>query len=194
MNPDLAAEEKVESTAEKTEPEPELGICPRLGCPQVVEKAWNYCPRCGEDLLKDDILKKLGISFTEDDLSDYLFRGYIVRDLKILGKHTMTIKSSQPQDLDEIDRVIMQGKWTKNKDGSERKVSEFYLRQMNAICVSAVSIVKIDGESIGDTIEERVKYLNERGAAFLDILSQRVTWFNRALTEYLQKEDASLGS
>jgi hypothetical protein len=88
----------------------------------------------------------------------------------------------------------MNGDWGKKDDGSERRVSDFYLRQMNALCVTASAVTKVDGESIGDSLEKRLAWMNERGSSFVDIVSQRVTLFNQALTEFLRSEDSILGS
>lgn len=168
--------------------------CPNPSCRAQVESAWSYCPRCSCDLMRDGADGRLGISFTEDDLSDYLFKGYISRDVKVLGKHHATMKSSQPKDLEAIDSYLMNGDWAKNEDGSDRKISEFYMRQMNMLCITAASVIKVDGESIGDTLDARMRWLMERGSAFVDMLSAKVSLFNQGLTEYLKKEDTVLGS
>jgi hypothetical protein len=195
MNPD-AVLESAEDAEETAGPDdaPELKACPNPACQASLERVWNYCPTCGEDLLRQGLQKKLGIRFTEEDMSDYLFKGYVVRDVKVLGKHKVTLKTSQPKDLDEIDSYIMSGDWAKEDDGSDRKVSDFYLRQMNALCVTAACVIKLDGQSIGKTLDARMEYLRERGSALIDILSQRAAWFNQALTEYLKKEDTISGS
>jgi hypothetical protein len=62
------------------------------------------------------------------------------------------------------------------------------------MCITAMAIQKIDGTSIGEDLISRVAWLEERGSAFVDILATRVTLFNRAITEYLRKEDALSGS
>ncbi|MFQ5352667.1 MAG: hypothetical protein ACE5D3_06305, partial [Candidatus Binatia bacterium] len=172
----------------------EFKACPNHGCRSDLKDEWNYCAACGHDLLRGGPAKKIGIQFTEEDMHSYLFRGYVVCDLKILGKHKITVKSSQPKDLREIDDHIMNGDWAKNADGEERKISDFYLRQMNALCVTASAVIKVDGESIGDTLAKRLAWMDERGSAFVDLVSQRVSLFNQALTEFLKNEDAVLGS
>jgi hypothetical protein len=194
MNPD-AKPEVLEEPAPAEESEPEVRKhCPNSSCGIGVEKGWSYCSTCGTDLLVNGFQSKLGIKLTEEDLSDYLFKGYISREVKILGKHNATMKSSQPKDLEEIDRFIMTGKWGKEEDGSDRRVSDFFMRQMNALCQTASCVMKVDGDSIGDNLEARMEWLMERGSAFVDILSQKVGWYNQALTEFLKDEDTVLGS
>ena len=172
----------------------ETPVCTNSGCRIDVLPEWNFCPKCNADLLRGGPAKKLGVEYTEDDLSDYLFKGYIVKQIKVLGKHTATLKSQQPKELEAIDNYIMNGDWGKSEDGTDRKVSEFYMRQMNAMCMTASALVKVDGESIGATLPDRMKWLQERGTNFVDILSSRVVLFNKSLAEYLKKEDTILGS
>lgn len=185
--------------APKVEPdiEPEEGggsVCPNPMCRAPLSEGWDYCAKCGRDLVREGPAKRLKISFTEEDVQDYVFRGYVIRDIKIMGRYTMTLKSSQPKDLEEIDDFVMNGSWTKTKDGKDKSLSEFYVRQMNSMAVTAATVQKMDGKSIGDTLADRIEWLNERGSAFVDLLSQKVVWFNQALTEYLQREDTILGS
>lgn len=190
------AEEKEQLEAEVA-PSPEDGeqpasdliVCGNSLCKAEIKKSWLYCPSCGRDLLSSDPKKKLKIEISEDDVHDYIFRGYIVRDLKVLGKHTITVRSAQPSDSEEIDNYIMNGEWSKGPDGEKRQVSEFYMRQLNVLCLTASSIHKVDGESIGKTMAERLEWLKARGSAFVDMVSQRVVWFNQVLTEHLKKED-----
>jgi hypothetical protein len=172
----------------------ELEICPNLRCAIKLEDDWNYCSRCGANLTRGGAAKRLGITWTDDHIQEYIFKGCVVHDLPVLGKHKITVKSSQPTDMNEIDAFMVNGDWQKNPDGSKRAVSEFYVRQMNSVCITAAAIIKFDGASIGDTLADRVKYLMARGSALVDLLNGRVLMFNRALTEHLERADAFLGS
>lgn len=201
-----AAPENNGRRASRTEPEPvpsttpqeadkEDLTCKSTFCRATVASEAAYCSKCGFDQLRGGLTKKLGIDpFTEEDVQDYVFRGYVVRDIKVIGKHSVTLRSSQARDLKEIDSFIMNGEWTKTTDGKDKQVSEFFLRQMNAMSLTAMSIQKVDGQSIGATLVERVKWLEERGSAFVDLLAQKVSMFNQALTEHLRKEDTLSGS
>lgn len=193
MNPDAVndAIEEAASAAAAEEVKPELKVCPR--CRKDLKDEWNFCSGCGEDLVREGPAKKLGIVWKETDLHDYIFKGYVVRDLMVLGKHKVTVKSSQPQDLAEIDDYIMNGDWAKNPDKTARNISDFYLRQINALCQTASSVQKFDGELIGQRLADRVKWFDERGSAFVDLVSTRVVLFNRALTDYLKKADSLSG-
>jgi len=169
--------------------------CKSNYCNSHVPMDAAFCSKCGFDQLRGGVMKKLGLDpFTDEDVQDYIFRGYVVRDLKVIGKHTVTMRSSQAKDLREIDTYIMTGSWSKGADGKERQISEFFLRQMNALCMTAMSIQKVDGQSIGQTLQDRMTWLEERGSAFVDILAQKTSLFNQALTDHLKKEDTFSGS
>jgi hypothetical protein len=192
----LKPEENADAAKPSAEVEPEDDTtCKSTFCNAPVLPSAAYCSKCGFDQMRGGLIKKLGLApFTEDDVQDYIFRGTVVRDLKILGKHTVTLRSSQAKDLREIDMYIMTGAWSRDADGKERQISEFFLRQMNALCMTAMSIQKVDGQSIGQALEDRMKWLEERGSAFVDLLAQKVSLFNQALTDHLNKEDTLSGS
>ena len=199
INPDAALQQAVDEAEAATsgaEPEKEEAqeVCGNARCGAKLKTAWNFCAKCGQDLLKGSPAEQLGITFTEEDMSSYLFKGYVVRDLPLLGQHKVTVKSSQPKDMNDIDDYVMNGDWNKAKGGEERGVSEFYMRQMNSLCITAASVQKFDGTSIGETMTERIDWLNEKGSAFVDMVSQRAVWFNQALTDYLRDEDTIRGS
>jgi len=168
--------------------------CASPWCKEKVKKEWRHCPRCGHDQSMGDPEKRLGIKLTEEDISDYLFKGFITKEIKILGRHKATMKSGQPKDLQEIDAYLMNGDWSKDEHGEERRISDFFMKQMNAMCQTAACVVKVDGEFIGDSLEDRMKWLLERGSGFVDMLSQRVSWFNQAISKFLDNEDNLTGS
>ena len=186
--------------AREEEPEPEveekveLTVCPNQRCRRDLQKDWSYCAVCGQDLVKDGPAARLGLKFTEEDLDSYLFKGEIVRDLNLLGSHNITVKSSQPQDMRDIDDFIMNGKWNKDDKGEDRPISDFYLRQINSMCITAAAVMKMDGESIGDTLGKRVEWLDKQGSALVDMVSMKASWYNQAVAAYLNDKDAIRGS
>jgi len=187
----------VEPPAQQAEPEPEKAspsTCLNPRCGIKVEPAWDYCASCGQSVTRGGAGRQLGIEFKPQDLEEYLFRGYIVREVKIVGQHKATLKSAQPKDMREIDDLIMNGEWIKSATGSDKRVSDFYLRQMNAMCITAACLVKLDGNPVGGTLQERMDWIEERGAALVDILANKVSLFNQAITEFLSEETTILGS
>lgn len=192
-NTKRSAEPPAQETKPAPEPESKLE-CKNNACQQVLAADSMFCHRCGHDQMRGELTKKLGIEpFSEEDVQDYVFRGYVVREIKVMGKHTITVRSSQAKDLKEIDNFIMNGSWSKT-EGKERGISDFFLRQMNALALTAMGVQKIDGQSIGNSLEDRVRWLEERGAAFVDLIAQKTSLFNQALIEHLKKEDSIPGS
>ena len=104
------------------EEDKELVNCPNSRCAIDLDPEWSYCSKCGSDLLRGGLEAMLGIEFTEDDVHDYLFKGFIMKEVKILGKNTAVMKTSQAKDLQEIDDFIMNGDWSKDENGKEKKV------------------------------------------------------------------------
>lgn len=189
-------EPEADQVAEEESVEEEVieKVCSNTRCQIALDDKWKFCAACGKDLVREGPAKRLGIIFTEEDIQDYLFKGYIVRDLKILGKHKVTARSSQTKDLNEIDDYIMNGEWLKDEKGNERQVSDFLMHQVNLLCATAMSVQKFDGESVGKNLIERIKWFEERGSGFTDLAAMKVQLFNQALTGYLKKEDNILGS
>lgn len=187
-----------EAAPAKVKPNPkeevELTTCPNALCNAKLETGWTFCSKCGANLLRHGAAKQLDIELTEQDLEDYLFRGYILREIKVLGKHRATFKSSQANELRHIDDYMMNGSWGKDGKGRDRKVSEFYMRQLNAMCLAAAAMVKFNGDSVGDSFEERISWIDSRGSAFVDLLSQKAALFNQAVSEFLKDQEFVLGS
>jgi hypothetical protein len=202
--PENNASARARDVATEAEPEPapaaevekadadELKACTR--CRTKLDPEWNFCGKCGADLIRGGAAKYLGISFTEDDVHDYLFKGYVIREVSVFGKFKATLKSSQPSDIKEIDEYVMEGAWRKDKDGKERQISNFFLEQVNTLCMTAACVQKFNGESIGNTLADRMKWMFERGSALVDQLGQKAILFNRAITDHLKKADTVLGS
>ena len=191
--PDGVAGEAVNRPEEN---EGDLIYCPNDRCGGAAEASlgWKFCGRCGTSFSRGGSAKRLGVSFLEADLEEYLFRGYVVREISMLGRYKITLKSPQSKDWGDIDQYIMEGGWSKKGDGSERRVSDFYLRQKNSMCVVAACMVKLNGESIGETLADRMRWLEERGSGFLDIASDKVSLFNQAIAEFLSEADTVSGS
>ena len=188
---------KPEPEPEPESPKPEVETNPECTneiCKKPVKDDWNFCPFCKTDLLKGGAIKQLGIVFTEEDVEEYIFKGCIVKEINFLGKRKATVKTSQSEDFAAIDDYIMNGDWAKKKDGSDRIISDFYTRQMNAICMTASCLMKIEGESIGETLPDRVAWLQQKGSTLVDTLTANASLFNQAFSEHLKKEDTIPGS
>jgi hypothetical protein len=165
-----------------------LTACP--GCRATLDDEWNFCAKCGRDLVSDrDPVKWLGIKpFTTEDVEEWLFRGYIVRDLPILGEHKIRTKSSQPKDLKEVDAYFLNGEY------KDKALSQDLYKQLHTMATVAASVFSLDDKPIGDKLGDKMAWLEEKGSAFVDMVTYRVALFNRAWTGYVEAKNRLSGS
>jgi hypothetical protein len=184
-SPTAADEDKVEPD---DEPKAKLEQCP--GCRAALDDEWNFCAKCGRDLVGDrDPVKWLSIKpFVTEDVEEWLFKGYIVRDLPIVGEHKIRVKSSQPRDLKEVDAYFLNGEY------KDKPLSQDLYKQLHTMATVAASVSSLDDKSIGDKLGERMAWLEERGSAFVDMVTYRVAVFNRAWTRYVEAKNRLMGS
>ena len=178
-------EKKQPQTQDEKNSEPEVpeGVsCP--ACQSEVAADVNYCPICGVDLGKLDVESALGIKIGDEDLQQYLFQGYLVKEITIIGDHTAVMKTLVPKDVNAIELSMTQ-KWGEKKITNSHWQSQFALENL------AHGIVKFGGISLGETPEERYVYLTEKmGSHLIDILSRKWSLLNRAVSHLLQNPDA----
>ena len=174
--------------AKKEEEPARLEHCP--GCKAVVADEWSFCARCGRDLIADrDPVAWLGVTpFTLDDVERYVFKGFIVRDVPLLGKHKLRVKSSQPCDLKDVDKYFMEGEY------KDKPLSQDLYNQLHRMATVAASTFSLDDQPIGEKLADKMAWLEERGSAFVDMVTYRVAVFNRAWTRYLEDQNRVLGS
>jgi hypothetical protein len=182
-----AGEPAKEKAEDEQKQEAKLEQCP--GCRAALSDEWNFCAKCGRDLVSDrDPVKWLGIKpFVSDDVEEWLFKGYIVRDLPIVGDHKIRVKSSQPKDLKDVDAYFLNGEY------KDKPLSQDLYRQLHTMATVAASISSLDDKSIGDKLGDRMAWLEERGSAFVDMVTYRVALFNRAWTRYVEAKNRLMG-
>lgn len=181
-------EEKSDAKVEEKST-PVLTKCPNDKCRTDLLDEWNFCAKCGRDLvMTKEPTKFLGIEpFTEADVEDYLFKGFIVRELPMLGTHRLRVKTSQPKDMKDVDGFFTAGEYKDKPIGSE------LYRNLFGMATAAACVFAIDGQEIGKDLKDRMKWLEEKGAAFVDMAIQRVVIFNRAFTTFLEAKNTLSG-
>lgn len=181
-----------EPAGDKREAVPAPGTGPCAGCRTPLDTEWNFCAKCGRDLVADrDPVSWLGIKpFTDEEVQEWLFRGFLVRDIPVLGSHKIRVKTSQPSDSKEVDKYFLTGEY------KDAPISQDLFRQLHMMASVAVSLYSFDGQSIGDKLADRMTWLEGRGSPFVDMLTHRVALFNRAWTTFVQDKDKNriLGS
>lgn len=155
------------------------------GCRAALDTEWNFCAKCGRDLVADrDPVTWLGIKpFCDEEVQEWLFRGYIVRDLTVLGTHKIRVKTSQPADAKEVDKYFLKGEY------KDEPLSQDLFRQLHMMASVAVSLYSFDDKSIGEKLGDRMTWLEGRGSPFVDMVTHRVALFNRAWTAFVQDKD-----
>lgn len=190
--PSETEREAAETVANKAQESDVLVVCPNPTCAMKLEPAWTFCPRCGDDILgKNDPARRLGIALTEEDVESYVFRGFVIRDLPLFGKYKVTARTSIAKDMKAIDKYLMT-----YVEKEEKKVSGAVLQNLNQLCIAATAVQSLNGEPVGgkdQSLESKVAWLLERGSAFVDMVSDRVILFNRAVTLHLRKESTLKG-
>lgn len=155
--------------------------CP--ACGEDVEKKHFFCTMCGVELGRKDIAKTLGIALTEDDVSEYFFKGYLVKEIEIAHGKRGIFKTLLPKEMDELESSMME----RFKD---RDVSQAQWSNISAITGLSYGWVKFDGMSLGETPGERFAYLmGKMGPHVIDIASKKWTVLNRAVQAMLEDPD-----
>jgi hypothetical protein len=185
-----AADRREPAAAAAATAPPATGPC--AGCRAPLDTEWNFCPKCGRDLVADsDPVKWLGIEpFVDADMEEWLFRGYLVRDLPVLGTHTIRVKTSQPTDAKVVDKYFLKGEY------KDEPISQELFQKLYKMASAAVSLFSFDGKPIGEKLEERMIFLEGKGSPFADMVTHRVALLNRAWTAFFNSKDSNrlLGS
>lgn len=164
-------------------PAPALEECP--SCELKLEKDWSFCSRCGRSLVEDP-QKLLNIAFEEGDLDRYLFEGFLTKTVMVVGRE-LVLRTSIAGDHQKISDYLME------KHG-ERPTTQAFWDNIRSTASVSLAVVSFDGKPIGDTTEERVDWMMDRGSALTDMILNRVVLFNRAVSAWLQKKNNFLVS
>lgn len=185
--------EEAKPAAKESPAEDLLKTCPNDKCRTDLDDKWGFCAKCGTDLLRSGAAKRLGISFEDRDVEDYLFKGYITREIKVYNRFSLLIRSSQTSDTAEIDTYLM-GRLKEHEKAGGGEMSQFLYSNLLNLAYASMAVAKLNGESTGETLAQRMAWFESKGSAFVDLVWQKVTLFNRAWTEYLRKQDSISGS
>lgn len=173
-----------EATVREEPQKVELTECKRCG--HKADNEANYCPKCGDDLGRRTAKEMLGIELTNEDLDEYIFKGFLLKTVKCLGKN-MTMRSSLADDHRKINDFLM-------KEWGEKQVTQEFWENLKGTAAIALAIEAFDGKPIGDSVKDRVAWLLERGSAMTDLVTTKVVLYNRALTDWIQDKDLFLAS
>ena len=177
---------KVEGTreygkVEKKKEKEKDNKCPACGAD--TEEDFSFCGMCGVELGRKDVAKAIGIKLTDEDVSEYFFKGYLVKEIEIAHGKKGVFKTLLPKEMDDLESKMMER--FKNRD-----VSQAQWANISAITGLSYGWIKFDGLSFGETAADRFEYLMEKmGPHVIDIASKKWTILNRSVQAMLEDPD-----
>jgi hypothetical protein len=178
MSPRVRTEHHEGETQEEKESEKEEEKCPN--CTEKLGDDFLFCPMCGIELGRKGIAKALGIELTQDDISEYFFKGYIVKELELAHGKKGIFKTLLSNELDELDTKMTER--FKDQDASQGQ-----WENIRAITGLSYGWIKFDGVKFGETADSRFEYLMGKvGPHLIDIASKKWNLLNRAVQAMLE--------
>ena len=170
---DQGPEEKTEETSEK-----ELLTCP--ACEEALHEADIYCRKCGIELGRKDVIKALGIEFTEEDISSYLFKGYLVKEIEIIKGKMATFKTLTAEEGQKVEEEVMAH--FREKDATNNQWANIH-----AILHLSYGWYKFDDVPIVEDAAKRKDHiLKAMGVHLVDMAAKKYNLFNRAVAAMLE--------
>jgi len=167
-----------ESSSEKVALEPIDQKC--SACGDTNEPDSSFCSSCGTELGIKGIEESLGVEFTDDDISEYLFKGYIAKEIPLFRDKMAVMKTLLPKEASAAEDFVVA-----HFQGKEATQSQW--SNVDALTYLSFGWTKFDGNSLGGTQGERYATIEGTiGVHLLDIASKKWSLLNRAVTELLE--------
>lgn len=165
----------------ESDPEKSADELQCIACGSDVKSSDAYCSSCGADQNRGDLSAALGVKLGEDDLSEYLFKGYLVKEVPLIKGHKALFKTLTPVESNKVEETVLS--LFKDKDPTNDQ-------WMNTRVISYLSYgwIKFDGTSLGETPEDRMEHLNKSvGVHLVDLASKKWNLLNRAVSSMLEE-------
>jgi hypothetical protein len=172
-----APEQKAEEPKETKEPDGTP--CTRCKTPLLADT--NFCQNCGLDLKRKRAGATLGIKITDEDIQNYLFKGFLAKEVELFEGHTVTFKSIQSKEIDDADVLTEQ-------HFKDRRPTEIEWSNYRSKVLIAFGWAKLDGHSIGEKPSLRLEHINAQGSHMVELVGKKFTLFNTAISEVLNGE------
>ena len=129
--------------------------------------------------------ERLGIEITDDDVDDYIWKGYIEKNIVIIpNKLSVTMRSLRQSDIDIINAKIEEAYTAKTMGIGIKRGQD----ALNSKLLLASSILKQNGESTGASLEDRIEYVNGLGEWILTYMIEKYNLMNLAINEATDPE------
>jgi len=146
-----------------------------------------------EDASPEKILADMGIEFNDDDLQHLIFKGFIEKEVEIIkGKFKATLKTLTGDEYDLADEMVANELNTLNmtKDGMRARYSQwimvFGITKLNGKILSKGVLDKEGKYDVEATAEEKRNVLGALSAAVTNLLIEKHTQFNLAVTQIIR--------
>ena len=176
IDPIPVDEEPVEKQSKE-----DLDLC--ASCGAELPQGASFCPSCGAETEQQNFAKMLGLELTDDDIAEYLFKGYLVKDITLVKGKKATFKTLLPTEGYEIEDKLME--MFKEKDATQNQYSNAY-----ALINLSYGWMKFDDQSLGESPEKRMDRISKSiGVHLIDLASKKWNQFNRAVAQMLEEPD-----
>jgi len=153
-------------------------------CGSDVLDWYAYCPSCGVDRGTGDVSKALGVKLTDEDLSQYLFKGYLAKEIEVIKGHTVLFKTLLPVESGEAEEKLV-------NIFRDKMPTDAQWVNTNAQISLSYGWIKFDGVSLGKTPDDRFEHIGKSiGVHLMDTVSRKWNLFNRAISNLLNDPDA----
>lgn len=174
-------EADIEETAKKKEEEKvDESAKPCPVCNEPIDPKYVFCGFCGLELGRKSLVGALGIELTDDDVSEYLFKGYLAKEITLTHGKKGMFKTLLPKESYDIENKVTER--FKGGDATHNQYNNYH-----ALMNLSYGWVSFDGVSFGDTPAKRQDRLESSvGVHLLDIASKKWSLFNRAVSAMLE--------
>jgi hypothetical protein len=125
----------------------------------------------------------LGIKITEEDIDEYLFKGYITKEIVVIpNKFVITLRSLSSKDLTEINLKFENAI---HRETEEKKIlmSE-RANHYRSLLLLSHALRAVNGENIGNNPDARFEYLSNLG----QVLFNRIIRDHNLLTVAIERK------
>lgn len=148
-------------------------------CEKELKEEFDFCPFCGGIIKDANYEELLGIKITDDDIADYIIKGFVSKTVSIGNKMSISI------------RTLTSGEWkeaTKAADGadpgrSSRMLYNIELNQRLAAC----AIEAINSNMINYSGEQKYKYIQGLSSDIVELIATKANMLHQVMIKKIQE-------
>lgn len=152
------------------------------GCSDPISGDWLFCPSCGMEMNSGNYAKALSLELTEDDLSEYLFKGCLTKEVPLTAGKTAVFKTLVGGESESIETKLYE-------EFKDKETTQMAYLNRAAVVNLSFGWLRFDDQVLGDSPESRAERLSNFGVHLIDMASKKWTLFNRAVGAMLENSD-----